>query len=103
MDQISTPETPLLYEIASIDISNFGGRSKPDESHIVLYAKDKTPIYWGAAYGQSSRYLEAKEEEKVAGLYTFYKDYGTVQCISKGVSKFIDLRQPRHNFPRPEN
>jgi hypothetical protein len=101
MDQISTPEAPLLYEIASIDVSNFGGRSQQDEPHIVLYAKDKTPIYWGAAYGQSSRYLEAMEKEKVAALYTYYKEYGTVQGLSKGISQFIDLRQPSLIFPRP--
>lgn len=101
MDQISTPQAPLLYEITSIDVSNFGGRSKPDEAHIVLYAKDKTPIYWGAAYGQSSRYLEAMEKEKVASLYTYYKEYGTVQGVSKGISQYIDLRQPQRSFPRP--
>lgn len=103
MDQISTPEAPLLHEIASIDVSNYGGRAKPDEPHIILYAKDKTPIYWGAAYGQSSRYLEAMEKEKVAALYTYYKEYGTVQGLSKGVSQFIDLRQPKLSFPRPTN
>ena len=101
MDEISTPEAPLLYEIASIDISNFGGRARPDDAHIVFYAKDKTPIYWGAAYGQSSRYLEAMEKEKVASLYTYYKEYGTVQGLSKGISQYIDLRQPQRNFPKP--
>jgi hypothetical protein len=101
MDRISTPQAPLLYEIASIDVGNFGGRAKPDEAHIVLYAKDKTPIYWGAAYGQSSRYLEAVEKEKVASLYTYYKEYGTVQGVSKGISQYIDLRQPKRSFPRP--
>ena len=101
MDEFSTPEAPLLYEIASIDVSNFGGGARPDEAHIVLYAKDKTPIYWGAAYGQSSRYLEAMEKEKVASLYTYYKEYGTVQGVSKGISQYIDLRQPQRSFPRP--
>lgn len=103
MDEISCADAPLLAELASIDISNFGGRKNRNNSHIVLYAKDGTPIYWGAAYGDSTLYLEATEQEKLATLYSFYKDYGnTIQCVKNAICKLIDLRYAQTRIPRPE-
>jgi len=98
MDEISTPEAPLLNEIASIDVSNFGGRKSSRRPHIVLYAKDGTQVFWGAAYGESARYLEASEREKIAMLYQFYKDHSTIQ----GKVKYIELRHPQEGIPRPK-
>jgi hypothetical protein len=97
MDEISTPETPLLNEIANIDVGNFGGRRSSRKPHIVLYAKDGTQVFWGAAYGESARYLEASEKEKIAMLYEFYKQHGTIQ----GIVKYIELRNPQKAVPRP--
>jgi hypothetical protein len=97
MDEISTPETPLLNEIASIDVGNFGGRRSSRKPHIVLYAEDGTQVFWGAAYGESARYLEASEKEKIAMLYEFYKQHGTIQ----GIVKYIELRNPQKAVPRP--
>jgi hypothetical protein len=97
MDQISTPEAPLLGEIASIDVSNLDARRTRRKPHIVLYAKDGTQVNWGAAYGRSARYLEASEKEKVAMLYEFYKDHSTIQ----GKVKYIELRNPQEAIPRP--
>lgn len=103
MDEISCADAPLLAELASIDISNFGGRKNRNNSHIVLYAKDGTPIYWGAAYGDSTLYLEATEQEKLATLYSFYKDYGnTIQCVKNAICKSVDLRYAQTRIPRPE-
>jgi hypothetical protein len=97
MDQISTPLAPLLKEIASIDVSNLDGRRNRRKAHIVLYAKDRTQVNWGAAYGRSARYLEASEKEKVAMLYEFYTQHGTIQ----GKVKYIELRNPQKAIPKP--
>jgi hypothetical protein len=98
MDQISTPLAPLLGEIASIDVSNLDGRRNRRKAHIVLYAKDGTQVNWGAAYGRSARYVEASEKEKVAMLYEFYTQHGTIQ----GKVKYIELRNPpQEAIPKP--
>jgi len=96
MDQISTPQAPLLKEIASIDVSNMDGRRSRSRAHIVLYAKDGTQVNWGAAYGRSARYVEASDKEKVAMLYEFYTQNGTIQ----GIVKYIELRNPQEAIPR---
>ena len=97
MDQISTPQAPLLDEMASIDVSNLDGRRNRRRAHIVLYAKDGTQVNWGAAYGRSARYVEANDKEKIAMLYEFYKQHGTIQ----GIVKYIELRNPQETVPRP--
>ncbi len=103
MDEISCADAPLLDQLASIDISNFGGRKNKNNSHIVLYSKDGTEIYWGAAYGDSKLYLEATEQEKLATLYTFYKEHGnTIQCVKNAICKSVDLRYAQTRIPRPE-
>lgn len=98
MDSISEIERPLLGEIASIDVSNLGGRKYSKKPHIVLKANDGTQVYWGAAIGESSRYLEAAENEKLAMLYAFYAEHGTLQ----GMVKFIELRYPQKERPTPK-
>ena len=103
MDEISCADVPLLRDLASIDISNFDGRKNKNNSHIVLKAKDGTEIYWGAAYGDSALYLEMTEQEKLARLYTFYKEHGnTIQCVKNAICKSIDLRYAQMRIPRPE-
>lgn len=97
MDKSVTPGKPLLYEIDRIDVSNFSGRKNTRLPHIVLYAKDDTEIIWGAEFGTWQRYLETKDEEKLAKLYTYYKEYGS---LSGGV-KYINLRDPQDNVPQP--
>jgi hypothetical protein len=103
MDRISTPEKPLLAELDRIDIANHAGRKNSSSVHTILYAKDGTEVWWGAAYGESQRYLEATEQEKIASLYTFYNRYGTIRGIDRGVGQIIDLRSPQKMFPRPLN
>ena len=89
-------DKPLLFEIDSIDVSNFNGRSGSGP-HIVLYAKDNTKIMWGAELGAWSRYLESTDEEKLNKLYSHYKEYGS---LLNNV-KYINLCEPRGNIPRP--
>jgi hypothetical protein len=97
MDQLVTPKKPLLYEIESIDVSNFDGRDRPGFAHIILYAKDKTEIMWGAEAGTWHRYLEASDEEKLAKLYSHYKEYGSLM----NNVKYIKLNDPQQVVPRP--
>lgn len=96
MDEQMKPNKPLLNEMESIDVSNFSGRERPQAAHIVLYAKDKTQIIWGAEVGMWHRHLEAEDEDKLAMLYKFYEENGTLL----GNVKYIELRQP-HKVPEP--
>ncbi len=97
MDKFITPDKPLLYEIDSINVSNFEGRADARLPHIVLYAKDNTEIIWGAEVGKWQRYLESTDEQKLAKLYSYYKEYGT---LLNG-AKYINLRDPQDNIPLP--
>ncbi|MHC4632963.1 MAG: cell division protein FtsQ/DivIB [Planctomycetota bacterium] len=97
MDKFITPDKPLLSEIDSINVSNFEGRADARFPHIVLYAKDNTEITWGAEVGKWQRYLESTDEEKLAKLYSYYKEHGTLL----GSAKYINLRDPQDNIPLP--
>jgi hypothetical protein len=97
MDKLVTPDKPLLSEIDSIDISNFKGRQSNRYAHIILYAKDNTEIIWGAEIGEWAVHLEAKDEEKLAKLYNYYKEFGSLT----GGAKYIDLRTPQGKIPLP--
>ncbi len=97
MDSLVAAEKPLLYEIDSVDVSNFNGRKNRRLPHIVLYTKDNTRIIWGAEIGTWQRYLEATDEDKLAKLYSYYKEYGSLL----GGAKYINLRDPQDNIPQP--
>ncbi len=100
MDGISVPEAPLLNEIAAVDVTNFDGRRSRSSPHIIIKTRDGTPIHWGAAPGKAAVNLEALEKEKLAMLYGFYNNYGTIQL--KGRVKYIDLQKPQQEIPRPK-
>lgn len=97
MDKIVTPDKPLLYEIASIDVSNFKGHENNRFPHIVLYAKDNTEIIWGAEIDNWQPYLESTDEQKLAKLYEYYRQHGTLL----GPVKYINLKDPQDNIPLP--
>ncbi len=97
MDKSETPDKPLLREIDRIDVSNFNGRHNSRQAHIILYTKDNTKIIWGAEVGKWQQHLESTDEQKLAKLYVYYKEYGTLS----GAVKFINLRDPRDNIPLP--
>jgi len=96
MDRLVVPHKPLLYEIDSIDISNFNGRENSRFPHIILYTKNKTEIIWGAEIDKWQQFLEAKDEEKLAKLYSYYKEYGSLDN-----AKYINLRDPQQTIPTP--
>jgi hypothetical protein len=97
MDNAVTPGKPLLREIAAIDVSNFQGRKNSAKRHIILCAGDNTEIFWGAEFGMSQRSMEVPDEEKIARLYAYYKENGT---LLTGV-KYINLCDPRQSVPQP--
>ncbi len=97
MDKLVTPDKPLLYEIDRVDVSNFNGKENTQHPHIVMYAKDNTQIIWGAEVGKWQQHLESTDEQKLAKLYGYYKEYGTLS----GEAKYINLRDPQDNIPLP--
>jgi hypothetical protein len=99
MDAEVMPKNPLLDHIASIDVRNFKGRKNPrgPQPHIVLRSKDDTQIIWGAELGEWTKYFEATDEQKLAKLYAYYRDYGSLS----GGAKYIDLCNPQDRIPRP--
>ncbi len=97
MDKLAAPNRPLLFQIESIDVSNFNGRQDDNQPHIVLRTKGNTEIVWGAELGKWSIHLEATDEEKLAKLYAYYKGAGS---LDTGV-KFINLRDPQGRIPLP--
>jgi len=97
MDKSVTPDRPLLDEVDRIDLSNFDGLHNNRQPHIILYAKDNTEIIWGAEFGCWQKYLEATDEEKLAKLYSYYKEYGSLL----GGAKYINLRDPQNTVHLP--
>lgn len=97
MDRDVTPTKPLLREIAAIDVSNYQGRKNSSRPHIVLYTNDNIEIQWGAELGAWQKYLESTDEQKLAKLYGYYKEKGTLS----GREQYIILRDPRDNIPLP--
>lgn len=97
MDAKLAAQRPLLGQIRSIDVSNFEGRRSPRKPHIVLYSKDGTEIVWGAEVGAWSRHLEAKDEDKLARLYSYYRRHGS---LSAG-ARYINLLHPQDKIPQP--
>lgn len=97
MDKIVTPDKPLLFEIKSIDVSNYNGRRNNGSSHIVFYTSNNTKVIWGAEYGKWQRHLESTDKQKIAKLYEHYKKYGTLNTEVK----FINLRDPQDNISLP--
>lgn len=101
MDKILTPEKPLLYDIASIDMSNFEGRENSRFPHIVLYTNDNTEIIWGAEVGAWQKYLESTDKQKLGKLYGYYKKHSSLLGGITGV-KYINLCDPQDNiYPLP--
>jgi hypothetical protein len=90
---------PLVNEISRIDVSNYGNNTS--EPQIVIIAHDGTKVRWGAAVGQSARYFEASENEKLGQLYSFYKANGTIQAVSHNLARYIDLMVPQNRVPQP--
>ena len=99
MDKALKLKKPLLSEISAIDVGNYHGIKSRSQPHIILYSKDNTPIHWGAAIGEWQKYLESPDEQKIAKLYGYYEQEGTLNGGSK--INYIDLRNPQDKIPLP--
>lgn len=97
IDTDIVPDKPLLEHIAGIDVGNYHGRKRSREPHIILYTTDNTQIIWGAEIGEWAKHLEAKDEQKLAKLYAYYAEHGS---LSAGV-RYINLRDPQDRVPLP--
>jgi len=97
MDELVAADKPLLREIDNIDVSNFAGRKGPAAPHIMLYTKDGTQIIWGAELGKWTQHLEATDQEKLAKLYGYYRQYGS---LLNG-ARYINLRDPTDRISLP--
>jgi hypothetical protein len=96
MDAAVCPDKPLMREIDRIDVSNFNGRKNKREPHIVLYTKGNTQIIWGAEIDTWQRHLESPDDDKLAKLYTYYQQTGTLSGV-----KYINLRDPQQTIYLP--
>lgn len=96
MDSAVSADKPLLHHIDRIDVSNFDGRKNKREPHISLYTKDGTQIIWGSELGTWQRHLESPDDDKLAKLYTYYQQYGTLSGV-----KYINLRDPQQKIYLP--
>ncbi len=97
MDKTLKERKPLITELSSIDVSNYQGKKSKSRPHIILYSKDNTEIQWGAEIGAYKNELESSDEQKLAKLYHYYEEFGT---LSGGV-KYIDLRDRQDKIPLP--
>lgn len=97
VDADLNPRNPLLEQIASIDVSNYKGRKNHGRPHIVLRSKEGTQILWGAELGEWAKHLEATDEQKLAKLYGYYAEFGS---LSAG-AKYINLFNPMDKVPQP--
>jgi hypothetical protein len=95
-DQQFAPKTPLLEEIASIDVTNYKGRKQSSKPHILFNTKGGTQIWWGAEINEWAKRFEARDEEKLAKLYTYYMTHGFSADV-----KYINVLDPTDKVPQP--
>ncbi len=88
MDRMQTRK--LIYEIESIDVSNYSKRGST-VSQLIIKTIDGPEVLWGAEPGQAVANIEPPEEEKLMSLYQMFRAKGTL----KGEYKYIDLRYPQ--------
>lgn len=91
------PKTPLLEQIASVDVANYKGRKHARDPHIILNTKGDTQIWWGAEIGEWAKHFEAKDEQKLAKLYTYYMQHGSLSADVK----YINVLEPVDKVPQP--
>lgn len=96
-DELEGGDKKLMYEIDRIDVSNYNGRRDNRSPHIVMYTTDDTQIIWGAELGKWQRYMEATDEQKIASLYSYFKEKGTLL----GGVKYIRLCDPQQRLSLP--
>ncbi len=77
------------FRLATVDVSNYGGRRDPQEPEIVLVTASGTRIKWGKAPSpEADRLLEKSPAEKLAYLAFVYEQMGG---RVDGVLAYIDI------------
>ena len=77
------------FQLASVDVSNCGGRRDPHETEIALLTENGTRIKWGKAPSpEAARLREKTPEEKLAYLAYVYRQMGG---RVDGVLAYIDI------------
>ncbi|MEA3368616.1 MAG: cell division protein FtsQ/DivIB [Planctomycetota bacterium] len=77
------------FRLASVDVSNFGGRRDPHETEIALVTASGTRIKWGKAPSpEAARLREKSPAEKLAYLAYVYEQMGG---RVDGVLAYIDI------------
>jgi hypothetical protein len=77
------------FHLASVDVSNCGGRRDPHETEIALLTESGTRIKWGKAPSpEAARLREKTPEEKLAYLAYVYQQMGG---RVDGVLAYIDI------------
>jgi len=77
------------FQLAAVDVSNYGGRRDPHEAEIVLVTASGTRIKWGKAPGpEADRLREKSPAEKLAYLAFVYEQMGGQV---DGVLAYIDI------------
>ncbi|UCD52659.1 MAG: hypothetical protein JSW27_08485 [Phycisphaerales bacterium] len=89
------PRNRLLEQIASIDVDNYKGRKNDSKPHLVLRSKEGTQILWGAEIGEWTKHFEATDEDKLAKLYGYYKEFGSLSAGAKYINLYEDLNKVR--------
>lgn len=86
----------LWRELAVLDVGNYEGLVRREDSHLTLYTKNNTPIHWGAAVGRERPFYEASANFKLASLYRVFKKYYSLDRYS-----YVDLRNLRKERSDP--
>ena len=89
------PRNRLLEQIASVDVDNYKGRKNDSKPHLVLRSKEGTQILWGAEIGEWTKHFEATDEDKLAKLYGYYKEFGSLSAGAKYINLYEDLDKVR--------
>lgn len=84
----------LIYEIQSIDVSNYNKRGAA-VSQLIIRTIDGVEVLWGAEPGQAAANVESPEEQKLMSLYKMFRTRGTLKPQTPEEYKYIDLRYPK--------
>jgi hypothetical protein len=83
-------------EIVRVDVSNFGGRHAPRDSHIVLLTRQNTQIRWGRPV-RSEDLAEVHSTEKLRRLERIHSRFGRVDAGQA----WVDIRTDLVTMPSP--
>lgn len=75
VEDISNGDICLRAEVTTVDVSNFGGRRDRTKSHITLWTRHQTQIFWGRS-SRNPKFNDLATAEKLANLEKALLEYG---------------------------